>query len=172
MKVWVWGLLLHTWWEVAAIYTKCKPMNCTQELLWCRYKGNRLAVKAAAVGSPEESSLRHEASMYQKAASLQGVLLPNVVLSGLAFNGKAFVLETELLRGPQMDAALHQHLEQDALDAIAGLHAVGMAHRDIRAENILVVENSIRLLDLHLAKSSDEKRLRREDVRSMTSLFA
>ncbi|KAJ9526704.1 hypothetical protein QJQ45_017533 [Haematococcus lacustris] len=111
---------------------------------WLR--GAPVAVKAMdACDSPDGVELlRHEAQIYDILRDLQGLFLPTLHGSGY-WRGQSFVLATSVVVGKPIsscisgkDEAAAQAVAQAARQALQAIHQRGVAHGDVRADNILV----------------------------------
>ncbi|KAJ9517668.1 hypothetical protein QJQ45_025149 [Haematococcus lacustris] len=117
---------------------QCGPV--VQGWLW----GVPAAVKATDVCKAPDivELLWHEAQIYEVLRDLQGHLLP--VMHGCGYWGgrNTFFLATAVVPGlpmsPCTDVVADQDLAQAARQALQAIHQRGVAHGDVRADNILV----------------------------------
>ncbi|KAJ6464141.1 hypothetical protein C8R47DRAFT_992266 [Mycena vitilis] len=110
-------------------------------------------VAKVALHAPEAALLRHEAAMYSRAESLQGGALPRVF--GL-FESPALRLLVIGHRGRGIDRmdALSWGQRASLYTALQALHAHGVAHGDLRADNIVVSRAGVpSLIDLSHARA-------------------
>ncbi|KAJ9517454.1 hypothetical protein QJQ45_024912 [Haematococcus lacustris] len=107
-------------------------------------QGVPVAVKATdACKAPDIVELLwHEAQIYEELRDLQGHVLP--VMHGCGYWGgrNTFFLATAVVPGlpmsPCTDVVADQDLAQAARQALQAIHQRGVAHGDVRADNILV----------------------------------
>jgi glycosyltransferase 2 family protein len=84
------------------------------------------------------------------------VRCPSVLLFG-QMPGETLVLLTTVPSGAQLDAAVSVPGAASLFASLRALHRAGIAHRDLRAENLLVAEKSVafRSLDASVPAASD-----------------
>lgn len=142
----------------------------------CRSTAGWAAVKIAKQGTA--LAITHEAAMYEHCLTLQGSVLPRVLAAGPCLGGKAVLLATELLLGqPLSETPGPAQVEEQARDALQALHALGVAHTDVHADNLLVVQSQpssavrVALLDLGHAIRDARKLDLEDDVLWLAKTF-
>ncbi len=136
---------------------------------WLRATGQHGA--SQRFGSPLLQAT-HEAAMTWGARDA-GMRAPRPVLSE-RFDGGSGVLVTTWSEGSPI-TSLHdiaQNAVDDAFRQLACLHGAGMAHGDLRPDNLLLHEDAITFVDFgdgHLVSSPE---LRRQDVRDLLVAMA
>ncbi|KAL6748590.1 kinase-like domain-containing protein [Haematococcus lacustris] len=114
--------------------------SVVQGRLW----GEPVAVKVTdACKSPDIMELLwHEAQIYEFLRELQGYLLPVLHGSGYWRGRNSFFLATSVVAGKPVSNCLNvaaaQAVAQGAHQALQAIHQRGVAHGDVRADNIMV----------------------------------
>ncbi|MEV1056716.1 lysylphosphatidylglycerol synthase domain-containing protein [Micromonospora chalcea] len=99
-------------------------------------------------------------------AARAGVRIPAVVTTAAAPGGDA-VLVQEFIDAAPLDAVVGPvplAAVRDAWDQVARLHRVGIAHRDLRAANVLVGRDHVYLVDLGFGADDASAEQRARDV--------
>ncbi|KAJ7672548.1 hypothetical protein DFH06DRAFT_1319964 [Mycena polygramma] len=123
-------------------------------------------VAKVALHAPEAALLRHEAAMYARAESLQGGALPRVFglfespalrrarKSGNHGGGFTVLVIGHRGAGVKRMDALNWGQRASLYTALQALHAYGVAHGDLRADNIVVSRVGVpTLIDLSHARA-------------------
>jgi tetratricopeptide (TPR) repeat protein len=126
------------------------------------WRGRNVAFKV--LREPERSGLRKR--FVREGRLLQRLTLPGLVQCFAVIEGDQPVLVLELLEGASLDVRLRvgpltpeegMHLASSALRILAGLHASGIVHRDVKASNVwLGMDGRVVLVDLGLAADSTD----------------
>ena len=56
-------------------------------------------------------------------------------------------------------------------DILKDIHSAGVVHNDIRGDNLLTKDDSVAIIDFHLASISDSVRERWEDVQALREVL-
>lgn len=132
-------------------------------LAWDERLGRRVAVKRIRRDGPsakERERLRREA---RAAARLSHPAVVQVYDWVEDSRGDAIVLEYvegrtlgDLLKEGPLDPVFVVRLAREIADGLAAAHAVGLVHRDLKAENVLVTpDGRAKILDFGIAKTGD-----------------
>ena len=144
------------------LHTYKESENKTIRLLRHRDSGERFICRDFA-GSAE---------IYQKLLPVECPYLPRI-WEAAEENGRVLVLE-EYLKGDRLDKVIEEALlsakdtRKIALDvcrALYVLHGLGIVHRDVKPENILLCEDRAVLLDLDASRT--EKADRKKDTEAL-----
>mmetsp|Transcript_28447 Transcript_28447/g.62593 ORF Transcript_28447/g.62593 Transcript_28447/m.62593 type:complete len:543 (+) Transcript_28447:317-1945(+) len=144
-----------------------------------RLFGQPVAVKCAdTCNSPHlVRDLQHEATVLSgRLKSLQDVYVPALHGCGFWQDGLVYVLAMSVIRGEHPGAAGKQgaaaHLLAPAEQALKAIHALGVAHGDIRAENILVgEEGKVWFIDFGLSRVDPSAEECEEELQQLCSIF-
>jgi serine/threonine protein kinase len=83
-------------------------------------------------------------AVYEALASLQGDVIPRLVGYGWILRGAVYYVATKLVEGVVLsravlgDAGEEAELKREAQESLKRIHGAGVAHKDIRAENLIV----------------------------------
>lgn len=106
-----------------------------------------VAIKAALEPGLQQL-LRNEAAVYGRLQSLQGSVVPRLVHHGPGVGDHGYFLATEYLEGQPLCPSIKcQAVCDAALAALRAVHAVGVAHGDLRSSNFLVQGSRVWLID-------------------------
>ena len=105
---------------------------------------------------------------YMRLVHLWSQHVPKLWYCGTTCNGSVLVLATELLLGASLaqHGLISQEAAQDALAALSAVHAAGVLHGNIHAENVMLLSSDARpcvqLLDFGCAQDAQPDRMSRE----------
>jgi len=116
---------------------------------------------------PERAGQKELERLLREARIMASIDHPNVVkIFRLGqFEGMPYILMehldgrtlTEFLRGPRLPLTKSLHIMQQVASGLASLHDVGIAHRDLSTNNIMVNDAGLaKILDLGLSKGVDD----------------
>ena len=87
---------------------------------------------------------------------------------GTTCDSSVLVLATELLPGASLaqHSSISQEAVEDAMAALSAVHSAGMLHGDIRADNVMLLQNGVRpcaqLVDFIFAQDAGADQMRQE----------
>ena len=112
--------------------------------------------------------LLNEITAYIRLVRLWSKHVPRLLYWGTTCNGSVLVLATELLTGASLaqQRSISQEAVEDALAALSTVHSAGMLHGDIRADNVMLLQNGVRpcaqLVDFGVAQDAGTGQMRQE----------
>jgi tRNA A-37 threonylcarbamoyl transferase component Bud32 len=99
-----------------------------------------VALKLAPWPSHQAQVLAREGSVLLAIMPLWGRYVPPLLALGRGQGGHSFMLATRYLQGRHLDPARDAHLAPLLALAVEQLHTLGVAHCDLRSENVMVVQ--------------------------------
>jgi tRNA A-37 threonylcarbamoyl transferase component Bud32 len=139
--------------------------------------GVQAALKVAAPSSYESALLAHEAEVLLALRQEWGVWVPALLAAGAGNGGASRVLATAFVRSSrELDPSTDRHLLPQLRQAVAAVHARGVAHSDVRRQNVLVQEGGahkqrVWLIDWGFSALQATQQAMDEDVRRLLQLF-
>lgn len=108
------------------------------------WKGYEVVVKKCDIYNQHAvvAELEHEAMIYEELQELQGECIPNLWIAGVA-NGLEMILVTEFVGTNISQERLDDSDRAQIRQALCTIHQLGIAHGDIRLENIVVQRNGL-----------------------------
>lgn len=86
--------------------------------------------------------LQHEVAIYDRLSTLQGKVIPTLLAFGYWDYRAVYLIATSVVQGEPPTTAMHAALPA-AEQALKAIHALGVAHGDIRPDNILVEQQGV-----------------------------
>jgi eukaryotic-like serine/threonine-protein kinase len=130
---------------------------------WDGRLGRHVAIKTLR-GATESEDAKNR--LWSEARSLARVSHPRVCqIYDVLEQGRELFLVLEFLEGRSladrlgsgpMTAAEAIGIEQQVLEALDALHALGIVHRDLKPSNVFLTPHGVKLLDFGLARSSTQ----------------
>jgi tRNA A-37 threonylcarbamoyl transferase component Bud32 len=103
--------------------------------------GTEAALKVAAADSEDAEVLMNEAAALLALQPLWGRWVPELLAAGTCHDGEACVLATRRIHScRQLEPSRDMHLQPQVEEALAAVQALGLAHGDVRRQNVLVEE--------------------------------
>jgi tRNA A-37 threonylcarbamoyl transferase component Bud32 len=109
------------------------------------WKGHEVVVKKCDIYNQHAvvAELEHEAMIYKELQELQGECIPTLWIAGVA-NGLEMILVTEFVGTNISQERLDDSDRAQIRQALCAIHQLGVAHGDIRLENIVIQRKGLR----------------------------
>jgi len=134
-----------------------------------------VALKLAPWPSQQAQALAREGSVLLAIMPLWGRYVPPLLALGRGQGGRSFMLATRYLQGRHLDPAHDEHLAPQLALAVEQLHGLGVAHCDLRPENVMVVQEEgqerVWLIDFGHARQGAQEDEFQRDIAALTELF-
>ena len=133
-----------------------------------------MALKLAPWPSHQAQALAREGSVMLAITPLWDKYVPPLLALGRGQGGRSFMLATRYLQGRHLDPDRDEHLAPQLSQAVEQLHGLGVAHCDLRPENVMVVQEKgqerVWLIDFGQARQGAEEGFKR-DIATLAELF-
>lgn len=133
------------------------------------------ALKIAPVATRVAGSLAREGAVYEQLKPVWGSVVPKLLAHGVCNKGRSYMLATQMVAGRHFNPATDSHLLPQLQQALQKVHALGVAHADLREENILVEESDavprVWVLDFGHAKLNATPAEKAADMHDLSCLL-